>query len=185
MKSLYKQYKPFFSFLGKFLVFYIFFALIYKLYLNQYDSTKYEVDAISKSVAHQTVWIINFFGGEARTFHHDLEPSMKILYKEKYSARIIEGCNAISVIIMFAAFVFAFSNGFKRTITFIFLGSLIVYVLNIVRIALLTYALYYYPEYEELLHGTVFPLFIYGVVFLLWILWVTKFSGYAKRNIEE
>mgnify|MGYP006175249139 CR=1 FL=1 len=185
MKSIFKQYKPFFSFLGKFLVFYIFFALIYRLYLNQYDSTKYEVDPISESVAYQTVGVINFFGGDARTFHHDLEPSMKILYKEKYSARIIEGCNAISVIIMFAAFIFAFSNGFKRTISFILIGSFIIYGLNIVRIALLTYALYYYPEYEELLHGTVFPLFIYGVVFLLWILWVTKFSGYAKRNIEK
>lgn len=86
---------------------------------------------------------------------------------------------------MFAAFIFAFSNGFKRTISFILIGSFIIYGLNIVRIALLTYALYYYPEYEELLHGTVFPLFIYGVVFLLWILWVTKFSGYAKRNIEK
>lgn len=180
MKSIFKKHQPFFTFLSKFLVFYIIFALIYKLYLNQFDTTQYEVDAISEKVAYQTVGLINFLGGEARTFHHDLEPSMKIMYKEKYSARIIEGCNAISVIILFAAFIFAFSSGFKKTISFIFFGSFIIYVLNIVRIALLTYALYYYPEYEELLHGTVFPLFIYGLVFLLWILWVTKFSDYAK-----
>ena len=49
-------------------------------------------------------------------------------------------------------------------------------------IALLSYALYYYPTYEELLHGTVFPLFIYGVVFLLWVFWVLKFSAYAKEK---
>ena len=34
---------------------------------------------------------------------------------------------------------------------------------------------------EEVLHGTLFPLFIYGVVFVLWILWVTKYSGYVKK----
>ncbi len=185
LKSIYNQYKPFFAFLGKFLVFYIAFAFIYKLYLNQFDTNQLEVDTISEKVAHQTVGVINFFGGEASTHHHDFEPSMKIFFKEKYSARIIEGCNAISVIILFAAFIFAFSNGLKKTSLFIIVGSLLIYILNIIRIALLTYALYYYPKHEELLHGTIFPLFIYGVVFLLWILWVTKFSGYAKRNIEE
>jgi hypothetical protein len=30
------------------------------------------------------------------------------------------------------------------------------------------------------LHGVLFPLFIYGVVFILWVIWVSKFSLYAK-----
>lgn len=182
---MFKQYQPFFAFLAKFLLFYLFFALGYKFYLSQFDIAKFEIDSISKSVANQTVYLINFFGGEVRTFPNEFEASMKIVFKEKYVARIIEGCNAISVIILFAAFVFAFSKGFKKTILFILLGSATIYILNIVRIALLTYAMYYYPEHEELLHGTIFPLFIYGVVFLLWVFWVTKFSGYAKKNIEE
>lgn len=185
LNSTLKQYQPFFAFLGKFLLFYIFFALVYKFYLNQFDVSKFEIDAISKTVAKQTVWLIDVFGGDVRTFPNEIEASMKIIFKEKYTARIIEGCNAISVIILFAAFVFAFSNGLKRTLSFILLGSATIYILNIVRIALLTYAMYYYPEYEELLHGTIFPLFIYGVVFFLWVLWVTKFSGYAKKNVEE
>jgi exosortase family protein XrtF len=85
-------------------------------------------------------------------------------------------------VILFAAFIFAFSNRWKKTGLYIVIGILIIHVLNIIRIALLTYALYYYPAYEELLHGTIFPLFIYGLVFLLWIFWITKFSGYVKRN---
>lgn len=185
LNLMFKQYQPFFAFLAKFLLFYLFFALGYKFYLSQFDIAKFEIDSISKSVANQTVYLINFFGGEVRTFPNEFEASMKIVFKEKYVARIIEGCNAISVIILFAAFVFAFSKGFKKTILFILLGSATIYILNIVRIALLTYAMYYYPEHEELLHGTIFPLFIYGVVFLLWVFWVTKFSGYAKKNIEE
>ncbi|MCB0745420.1 MAG: exosortase family protein XrtF [Ignavibacteriae bacterium] len=166
----------------KFLAFYVIFAFTYKVYLNQFDASKFEVDSISENVSYQVTGLMNFLGSDAQTFKHDLEPSMKIIYNGKYSARIIEGCNAISVIILFAAFVFAFSNGFKKTISFIIIGSLIIYGLNIVRIALLTYALFYYPQYEELLHGTVFPLFIYGVVFLLWVLWVTKFSKYGKAT---
>ena len=97
-------------------------------------------------------------------------------------ARVIEGCNAVSVMILFAAFVFAFSTQWKKTLLFILFGIVLIHVLNVIRIALLSFALYYYPQYEEILHGTIFPLFIYGVVFVLWILWVTKFSGYVKRT---
>lgn len=185
MKAVINQHKPFFVFLFKFLAFYIIFALAYKVYLNQYDVSKFEIDFISENVAHQTVSVLNFFGVNAQTFHHDFEPSMKIIFNGKYSSRIIEGCNAVSVIILFSAFVFAFSNKFKSALLYIVIGSVIIYALNIVRIALLTYALFYYPQYEELLHGTVFPLFIYGVVFILWVLWVTKFSGYGKMAVEK
>ncbi len=151
------------------------------MYLSQFDVAKYEVDVISQKVAHQTVGLINVFGGKAEAFPNEFESSEKIIFNGKYVARIIEGCNAVSVIILFAAFIFAFSNGFKRTFLFIFTGGIIIYALNIARIALLAYFLYHYPEYEELLHGTIFPLFIYGVVFLLWVLWVTKFSGYVRK----
>jgi exosortase family protein XrtF len=181
LKSLFFQYKPFFTFLLKFLLFYVVFTFIYKSYLNTYNPSMNEVDGISKLVANQTKDLLVFFGHDAAIQPHPTEPSIKIFYKEKYVSRIVEGCNAISVMILFAAFIFAFSNRFLKTFLFILIGLFLIYLLNIVRIALLSYALYYYPAYEELLHGTIFPLFIYGIVFLLWIVWVTQFSGYDKK----
>lgn len=182
MKNTIKQYKPFFSFLFKFLVFYLVFTFIYNSYLNQFDTKAFQVDAITKNVSESTVSLINLTENSvAQTYKHDLESSYKIIFHGKYISRIIEGCNSISVIILFASFVFAFSNKLLHTLIFILLGSVLIYVLNILRIALLVFALYYYPEYEEILHGTIFPLFIYGVVFILWVLWVTKFSGYVKK----
>ncbi|MCO6175324.1 exosortase family protein XrtF [Flavobacterium sp. NRK F10] len=185
MKTLLVQYKPFFLFLIRFLVFYFVCTFVYKMYLNQYNPDLNEVDGISQVVAEQTGHVLNLFGHNAEIVKHENEPSVKILYKGAYVSRIIEGCNAISIIILFAAFVFAFSSGFKRTFLFIVSGAVLIYILNIIRIVLLTLALYYKPEYERILHGTVFPLFIYGAVFLLWVFWVTKVSGYAKRNITE
>ncbi|WP_201297570.1 exosortase family protein XrtF [Flavobacterium sp. 9AF] len=181
MKSLFVEYKPFLAFLVKFLLFYIVFTFLYEVYLNQYDKAKNEVDAISISVANQTKTLLTFMGHPADIVKNPNEPSLKIIYNEKYVSRMIEGCNAISVIILFAAFVFAFSVNLKKTLFYIVIGGLIIHFLNVVRIALLTYALYFYPENETLLHGTVFPLFIYGVVFILWVLWVMKFSGYGKN----
>ena len=97
-------------------------------------------------------------------------------------ARIVEGCNGVSVMILFIAFIIAFSTTFKKTSLYILIGLLIIHLLNIVRIALLGLGFYYYPEHEELLHDILFPLFIYGVVFALWVLWVMKFSGNAKKS---
>ena len=161
------------------------FAFVYKMYLGQYDVEKNEVDYFTEFVAHQTKQFMLVFTDAAQFIKHTEEPSLKILYKEKFVARVIEGCNAVSVMILFAAFVFAFSTQWKKTVLYILFGIVLIHVLNVIRIALLSFALYYYPKYEELLHGTIFPLFIYGVVFILWILWVTKFSGYVKRTATK
>lgn len=185
MKNTIGQYKPFFAFLIKFLLFYVVFIFAYKMYLDQFNVEKNEVDYFTEVVAHQTKQFMLVFTDDAQSIRHTEEPSLKILYKQKYVARVIEGCNAVSVMILFAAFVFAFSTHWKKTLLYILSGIVLLHVLNVIRIALLSFALYYYPKYEELLHGTIFPLFIYGVVFILWILWVTKFSGYAKRTATK
>lgn len=182
LKSLLLQHKLFFIFLIKFLLFYTVFTFIYKQYLNQYDPLLNEVDSVSTLVAQNTNDFLLFFNQDSKLVDHEFEPSIKIFYNDKYVSRIIEGCNAVSVIILFAAFIFAFSSTIKRTVLYILCGTVLIYVLNIIRIALLTPSLYYYPEYEELLHGTIFPLFIYGVVFLLWVGWVLKFSGKSNND---
>lgn len=158
------------------------FAWSYKIYLQQFDSATNEVDIFTEIVAKQTAGLLGVFVENVATAPHENDPSYKLFYQDKYVARVVEGCNAISVMNLFAAFVFAFATKWIKTALFISIGVLIIHVLNIIRIALLAYALYYYPGYKELLHGTVFPLFIYGTVFILWILWVTKFSGHAAKN---
>lgn len=182
LKNNFNQYRHFFTFLLKFILFYVVFIFIYKLYLNQHDLQKNEVDGITKTVAFQTKQFMMLFDSDVEVMQHDKEPAIKMLFHSKFVARIIEGCNAISIMILFASFVFAFSSQWKKTALYILFGIVLIHLLNIVRIAVLSFSLYYFPEEEELLHGTFFPLFIYGVVFVLWILWVTKFSGYAKKT---
>lgn len=182
MKNTINQHKPFFLFLLKFILFYLIFTLIYKFYLNQFNVENKEIDAITEFVSKQTKNTLQFFGKDCEIRKHEFEASYKVLYQNKYLARIVEGCNSISVIILFASFVFAFSAQFKSTFLFILFGSLFIFVLNIFRIALLSVGLYHYPEYDEFLHNIVFPVVIYGVVFILWIVWVIKFSAYATRN---
>lgn len=175
------QYKPFLVFLGKFIISYLILTVIYQTYLNRFDSKNTEVDTFTKSVAEQSATVLSWFDSNSFTMPHLREPSVKLFYKGRYISRIIEGCNALSVIILFISFVIAFTGKFKKTLLFILFGIILIHILNIGRIALLCIALYHFPQYEHLLHGVVFPLVIYGVVFLLWVVWVNKYSLYATE----
>ncbi|WP_394331919.1 exosortase family protein XrtF [Flavobacterium caeni] len=179
------KYKPFLVFLGKFLLTYALLTLVYQAYLGQFSKADFEVDSFTESVAHQTKWLIAVFDNQVATAPHLEQASIKMFYHHRFVARIVEGCNALSVIILFVSFVVAFTGKTKTTIGYIVAGSLLVHVLNIARIAFLVVALYHFPEYEDLLHGVIFPLIIYGVVFILWVIWVNKFSLYAAKPVEK
>ncbi len=185
MKNLLLQYKPFLLFLGKFIACYLILTIVYQSYLNQSHSKNFDVDRFTQLVAEQSASVLSWFDANSYTMPHLKEPSVKLFYKGKYISRIIEGCNAISVIILFISFVIAFTGKFKNTILFIVMGSILIHVLNIGRIALLCIGLYHFPKLEHFLHGVVFPLIIYGVVFLLWVIWVNKYSFYATESTKK
>lgn len=171
-------------FLLKFFLSYILLTVIYHLYLSQFDVKQFEVDTVTKIVAKQAQQLVTFFGYESQITENFEQSSVKFFVEGKYVARVVEGCNAISVLILFVAFIIAFKGSWKRTFLFITIGCVLIYMLNILRIALISIALCFYPEQEHLIHGVLFPLFIYGVVFLLWVIWVNKFSIYAKKTVS-
>ena len=181
MKEYLLQYKSFLFFLAKFFITYFVLSAVYHLYLNQYDVQQNEVDGFTILVSNQTLKVLTFFDSEAHTELSDTEPSVKVFYNQKWVSRVIEGCNALSVMILFVSFVIAFSGKWKTTALFISFGLLVIHLFNVFRIALLSSAIYHFPDYQDFLHSVVFPLIIYGVVFLLWIVWVNKFSFYAKK----
>lgn len=178
MKKYLVQFKPFLIFIGTFFAAYIVLTLLYKFYLNGFGPN--EVDGITNTVGRNVEQLMQTFSCDIK-IHKSLTDSwMEVWYNKHYSVRIVEGCNAVSVMILFVAFVLAFSGKFKVTLLFIIFGIFSIYVLNVARIAILVVLLFRFPEQDHFLHGTLFPLIIYGFVFLLWIIWVNKFSKYAK-----
>ncbi|MEO7978581.1 exosortase family protein XrtF [Flavobacterium sp.] len=178
MKKYLLQYRPFLLFITTFFIIYIVAAVIYKLYLDSFDEKS--IDGITNIVGHQVFKIMNFFNCDIRILKSESNPYLEVWYNQKYVIRIVEGCNAVSVIVLFGSFVIAFSGKFKTTLIFILFGILFIHILNISRIALLTVLMFHFPEKEHLLHGVFFPLVIYGFIFILWIVWVNKFSKYAR-----
>lgn len=172
-------------FLAKFLLTYLLLTVVYQSYLSQFDVEKNETDHFTEIVAKQTMELMLFFDSDVKIAPNKKEPSVNFYYNQYPIARIVEGCNALSVIILFISFIVAFSGKIKQTIIYLVCGSIFIHVLNVIRIALLCLVMYYFPKQNHLFHGVLFPLFIYGVVFLLWIIWVNKFSNYAEKNSES
>lgn len=182
MRTLFRKYKKVLQFIVLFLGSYVVLSMLYWGYLNIYMETEFTTDPATRLVAKQSSAVIRGFGYEAEVIPNSSEPTMRLMVEKNYVARIVEGCNAISIIILFMAFVIAFSESWKKTLLFLFAGAVLIYGVNVVRIVILAIALYEYPEQKELLHGVVFPGLIYGMVFLLWMVWVRMLS--VKRRHE-
>lgn len=174
--------KLFFLFILKFFGSYLLLSGLYWAYLSQYNTAVFETDGITHLVARQSSAFVNSMGEEARIEKLSSQAAYAFFVNGKRVARIVEGCNAVSVMVLFSAFIIAFSTTFKRTSLYVLMGLLLIYCLNIIRIGLLTIGLYYYKEQGDLLHDIIFPLFIYGVVFILWVAWIMKFSVKNKKN---
>lgn len=174
--EIFKKNKAVIKFLGIFFGTYIVLTLGYQFYLDNADSEVYFPEPITHIVALQTESLVNFFGYETKMIPSHFDPSMRLGIDGKYLVRVVEGCNAVSVIILFLSFILAFKKDWKTTLLFIFAGSVLIYVFNVLRIALLTIGIYEIPKYQELMHGTLFPIFIYGFVFLLWIFWIRNYK---------
>lgn len=182
MKSLLVKYKSVVKFILTFLLVYLLLSVTYKLYLDYSDGSKFYPDYLTNLVARQSELLLQSFGYDTTIAKHLNEPSMKLIINNKFVARVVEGCNSISVIILFISFIIAFSGRFKTTFLYILAGSVLIYIVNLTRIVILSIGLYHYPWRREILHTVIFPLIIYGIVFLLWMFWVNRFSKLKRSN---
>ena len=178
LKKYLSAYKPFLLFISIFFGVYIVLTFLYQYFLNSFQTGT--ADSITHLVALNTEKLISWFYQLISIEKVANEPFFIIYFQNKGIARIVEGCNGVSVIILFISFIVAFSGSLKNTLLYILGGSLFIHLINVIRIALLTVLMYNFPNQSHILHGVFFPLIIYGLVFILWVIWVNKFSKYAK-----
>ncbi|OBX23933.1 MULTISPECIES: exosortase family protein XrtF [Bizionia] len=182
MKKLLQKYKSVIKFILTFLLVYAVLTFGYKFYLQLSTGEVYYPDYMTHIVAQQSADLLQTLGYEAHVLPHPNEASMKLMINEEYVARVIEGCNSVSVIILFMAFILAFSGQFKTTVIYILAGSVLIYVVNLFRVVILSVGLYHYPWRKDILHTVIFPAIIYGMVCLLWVVWVNRFSKIASKK---
>lgn len=180
MLSLFRKYRLALRFIFIFLGSYFIFSSFYNAYLILYDTEQPVPDPLTQLVARQSGTLMESLGYEVEVVMHYTGLSMKLMVEDIFLAGIVEGCNSASIIILFTSFVLAFFGRPLATFMYIFAGSVIIYIANLLRIVILAVSIYEYPQYSGFMHSIFFPLAIYGTVFILWLIWVRIYSVWKK-----
>ena len=131
-------------------------------------------DPVTSHVSYQTKELLQLFGYDSEISNTQGLPSVNLFVNQNIIYRVIEGCNAISIMILFVAFVLAFAKAWKKTLFFSLFGIAAIYLVNLIRLVLLAVIFVEYPGYSHFAHDIVFPGIIYGMTVLLWIFWIRK-----------
>lgn len=174
-----KELKPLLIILGRFLGIWLGLFIIYQSYLNLHAEEV--VDPYTRSVAVQTEFLLNMISYPTTTADLPASKSILLLVNQIPATRIVEGCNAISVMILFSAFVFAFYSG-RKTWLFVGGGVILLFILNLMRIVILNVVVVDWPQYTKAAHDYFFPAVIYGGVVLLWLIWIQFFA--VKKPLD-
>lgn len=165
------DFKPSILFLGKFIGLYVFLNIAYGFYLEAY---KGQPDPMTEMVTQHTAYVLNVYQKEISIGPKDDLKSVYIFKAKQAILSVYEGCNGLNVMIIFIAFIFAYSKLNFKMIWFIPLGFLIIHLFNIIRIDLLFHVTISLPKLLYFSHKYLFTAFIYLAVFILWALWVLK-----------
>lgn len=173
-----KDFKPILGILLRFIIIYLVLLFGYQFYLNSFKAQG--LDPFSRIIADQVMFIQNKINYP--TLLYDDIPNEQVYFyvKKDYVTRMVEGCNAVSVIILFVSFIFAFYKGAK-TFVFVAVSLLALHVMNVFRIVGLNIVTRDYPEYNKMAHDYLFPAIIYGSVIILWLVWI-KFFALKNEN---
>lgn len=178
---MFNDFKPVLKILLRFIIIYVVMVLGYQFYLNQYENLG--LDPMSDWVANQAAFVQNFFGYITQLIPaKPVDETTWFYVSGNFVSRMVEGCNAVSIMILFLSFIFAFYKGAK-TFVFVALGLVFLHFINVLRIAGLNILLVELPEYSKIGHDYFFPAIIYGSVVLLWLIWIKFFA--LKDTADE
>lgn len=85
-------------------------------------------------------------------------------------------CNGVMVMAVFVIFILAYPGPWKHRTWFAPLGVFIVHMINAARVSALSVIVTYNYNWLSFNHDYTFYVVVYGCVFLLWWLWVKRFS---------
>lgn len=113
---------------------------------------------------------------------HAIEGSAQLLYghiirfSNDVTISVVWGCSAVKQGLLFTLIMLMARGPWLRKLWFIPLGWLMVYLFNIMRIAIIALLIHHHPTWFEFLHTYLFKYLFYGMIFALWVVWTERLS---------
>ena len=114
--NIFQEFKPAFTFLGKFLAIYIAGNLLYGIFVESFGNGP---DTLTFWVTRQTSAILSWVGEESTIQINFVKPTVFLKRSGEIILSVYEGCNGINVMIVFVAFILAFGGRAKAILPFV------------------------------------------------------------------
>ena len=109
--------------------------------------------------------------------HGDMVVSKILKYKYQHGVWIGEPCNGIKIFGVFSIFILCLSSKWINKLLFIPVGIFILHLLNVIRVASLTYISAVNPNILDFNHNITFQIIVYSAMLLLWLFFIKKFTN--------
>ncbi|CAN5121038.1 hypothetical protein BH09BAC5_BH09BAC5_08020 [soil metagenome] len=91
-------------------------------------------------------------------------------------------CNGISLFALFVSFIIAYPGSWKHKLWFIPAGITLIHTMNVIRITSLCIIVLKKPQWLAFNHTYLWQVVMYGFLFLLWFIWIKKFSAQQSNS---
>lgn len=110
------------------------------------------------------------------------EDGNKILLNGNGAVSIARQCNGLELLVLYLGFIICLPTNMKRMLVFAVVGTIVIYILNVMRTALLAAMYDQSHSLTDFAHHYVFKIVIYAVVFVGWVLYMKKRKPDATIN---
>ena len=182
----YNKLTPLQQFLVKAVLLYFSWEILYTYVLGENGPVD---EFFTSTLSEISAWYFRTVGYEGtEVYVYERQPGINayfILMKGTSVVQIEDGCNGLILMVLFAGFIIAFPGDWKKKLWYIPLGTIAIYVLNLIRIQVLIYNILYFHSSFQFNHKYTYTIAVYGCIFAFWILWVNRFSGFKLEAAEE
>ncbi len=179
-------------FLGKALLFFIAWEIIYGVFLL--DSNVLN-NLLTSHVAVSSAFVLNnlspmsgftakeeiyteVLGGETTNI------KSSVIYHNNYKVlNIAHACNGLELLVLYIGFIVCMPSKIVRKILYIILGVILLDFINILRCVGLIYLQEYFHAYFQFAHHYLFKIIVYTATFLIWVFYSRKIN-FKNESIQ-
>ncbi|WP_071884519.1 exosortase X [Hymenobacter sp. APR13] len=129
--------------------------------------------ALSRNIAQASTWLLQALGFPASL---NASSPQLLLIEQKPAVFVGNPCNGLVLYALFTGFVLAYPGPVVRKLWFIPTGMLLIYLLNVLRVAALALNHLYAHKSVDFNHHYTFTFIVYGCIFLLWMWWARRLA---------
>ena len=106
----------------------------------------------------------------------------KLIYIDQHPVVLVaDACNGLELIALYIGFLLSFPGPWKWKICFIPIGTLIIFVTNVLREIVLALNYKYFQSTFDFNHKYTYVFIVYLIIFLMWRFWLNRWSDIGQN----